>query len=274
MRPSLSLFGLFAAPALLGLLLGCGESLTPLDQTLDFGDVFLRGEYTDGVALTNQLVVDQELVEARLDGGTHFQLLTSAPFVMGPEASYAIEFLFVTPEDEVGAIEDIARLTVARGDTRYEAVVRLVAWFEDGDLDGDGFITTELGGRDCDDAQSTVHPGADEVCDGLDNNCNDEMPDNEYDLDGDGWNRCSGDCDDEDAARFPGADEACDFIDTDCDGELGVDELDPDDDGYSACGGDCEPNVDFVHPGEHAEQCDGYDTNCDGVIPPTETDCD
>ncbi len=274
MRRSLNPLGVFALPALFGLLIGCGESLTPLDQTLDFGDVYLHGEYADGVAVTNQLIFEQELIDARLDAGEHFQLLTSAPMVFEPEASYAVEFVFTTPEEASGLLEDVARLTVARGDERYEAIVHLVAFFEDGDLDRDGFVTTELGGRDCDDSQATVHPGAEEICDGFDTNCNDERPANEADEDGDGWSRCAGDCDDDDAARFPGADEACDYIDTDCDGSLGEDELDLDDDGYSACGGDCEPAVDFVHPGDHAEQCDGYDTNCDGVVPPVEDDCE
>ena len=30
---------------------------------------------------------------------------------------------------------------------------------------------------DCDDTRATVHPGAVEVCDGLDNDCNDEIDD-------------------------------------------------------------------------------------------------
>ena len=36
------------------------------------------------------------------------------------------------------------------------------------DADGDGW-TVEAG--DCDDGEPTVHPGADEICDGLDNDC-------------------------------------------------------------------------------------------------------
>ncbi len=46
------------------------------------------------------------------------------------------------------------------------------------DDDHDGFPTamanglTCPGGTDCDDMQASVHPGAPEICDGLDNNCN------------------------------------------------------------------------------------------------------
>jgi len=37
----------------------------------------------------------------------------------------------------------------------------------DEDLDGDGWSVPD----DCDDGDASVHPGADEVCDGVDNNC-------------------------------------------------------------------------------------------------------
>ena len=39
------------------------------------------------------------------------------------------------------------------------------------DIDKDGYADRECGGNDCDDAAHTVHPGAAEVCDGLDNDC-------------------------------------------------------------------------------------------------------
>jgi len=41
------------------------------------------------------------------------------------------------------------------------------------DADGDGYIAAGCGaGNDCNDSAAAVHPGATEVCDGLDNNCN------------------------------------------------------------------------------------------------------
>ena len=39
------------------------------------------------------------------------------------------------------------------------------------DLDGDGYGTNCAKGPDCDDSASDVHPGAEELCDGKDNNC-------------------------------------------------------------------------------------------------------
>ncbi|MFH1438572.1 MAG: putative metal-binding motif-containing protein [Pseudomonadota bacterium] len=41
------------------------------------------------------------------------------------------------------------------------------------DIDEDGYEALECGGSDCDDASRTVHPGAADACDGLDNDCDD-----------------------------------------------------------------------------------------------------
>lgn len=48
------------------------------------------------------------------------------------------------------------------------------------DLDADGFDTTRCsGGRDCDDEYSTINPGVEEICDGIDGDCdlNDDLND-------------------------------------------------------------------------------------------------
>jgi formylglycine-generating enzyme required for sulfatase activity len=39
------------------------------------------------------------------------------------------------------------------------------------DLDGDGFLSKDCGGDDCDDTRKDVRPGAPDVCDGDDNDC-------------------------------------------------------------------------------------------------------
>ena len=43
------------------------------------------------------------------------------------------------------------------------------------DMDGDGFETDQ----DCDDSNASINPAADEICDGRDNDCNDEVDEGE-----------------------------------------------------------------------------------------------
>jgi hypothetical protein len=170
---------------------------------------------------------------------------------------------------------------------------------------------------DCDDTRAIVHPGRQEACDGIDNDCDlaiDEGVKTRWRLDADAdgyWppgtpeveecvappgHRASSlliatnDCDDSSADVHPGRQEMCDGIDNNCVG--GVDEgvliawrLDADRDRYSptldeplACtaplghrlatevqaGLDCDDDRRTVNPGA-SEICDGLDNNCDGV---------
>ncbi|MFT5585948.1 MAG: hypothetical protein ACI9VR_003544 [Cognaticolwellia sp.] len=113
------------------------------------------------------------------------------------------------------------------------------------DADGDGVVASE----DCDDTDADINPAAEEVCDGVDNNCDGDVdldavdaPTWYVDSDGDGFGSESDtqviceqpagyvadnmDCLDDDALSFPGATESCDTVDNDCDGD--VDEEAPD----------------------------------------------
>ena len=179
------------------------------------------------------------------------------------------------------------------------------------DSDGDGFQDEAYGGEDCDDGDSNVHPGAEELCDGADNDCDGDTDEDLLlpwygDGDGDGFGdeasmelACdpSGDlvdneddCDDGDAAVHPGAEEICDEIDNDCDGD--TDEADADDaatwyadvdtDGYGdtesttlACSepsgyvaeadpADCDDEDASIYPGALEQLDDGQDSDCDG----------
>ena len=182
-------------------------------------------------------------------------------------------------------------------DTWVDGVDQDCDGFDGPDLDGDGFADAAAGGDDCDDGDSSVHPGAPEACDWMDTDCNGSLPADEADADGDGYMPCNGDCEDGDPAINPGADEHCDGIDNACNGAVPVDEVDADGDGDMPCSGDCDDSdpllngVDSDGDGQSSctgdcndanpdifdsavEICDGQDGDCDGAIPSDETDGD
>jgi len=87
------------------------------------------------------------------------------------------------------------------------------------DEDGDGWTVDD---GDCDDHDAYTYPGAPEIADHLDNDCDghvDENTDN-HDDDGDGYSEADGDCDDGNPHVYPGATEIQDNIDNDCDGHI------------------------------------------------------
>jgi len=111
---------------------------------------------------------------------------------------------------------------------------------------------------DCQDSDSTVHPGAAEVCNGQDDDCDEQIDEDAgdtyyQDTDGDGFGVSSntvtaceapagfasldGDCDDRHGSINPGAGETCNGLDDDCDGQIDEDGgetyyRDADGDGY------------------------------------------
>ncbi|MBR59382.1 MAG: hypothetical protein CMH54_15375, partial [Myxococcales bacterium] len=126
----------------------------------------------------------------------------------------------------------------------------------------DGYVEDP---SDCDDTQDFTYPGALELCDGIDNNCDGLVPDNEKDDDGDGYRICHGDCNDNLASAYPGAPEICDGHDNNCDDHLPFDEYDNDGDGQRGCHGDCNDANTQVYAGA-PEVCDNKDNDCDGDI--------
>jgi uncharacterized protein (TIGR02145 family) len=91
------------------------------------------------------------------------------------------------------------------------------------DADKDGYTAVGActgNANDCNDNDPAINPGAVEVCDGIDNNCNGQV-DEGFDVDGDGYTTCEGDCDDNDPNIYPGAEEVCgDNKDNNCDGAV------------------------------------------------------
>jgi hypothetical protein len=96
------------------------------------------------------------------------------------------------------------------------------------DADGDGVVATE----DCDDHDASVHPGADEACNGRDDDCDGETDEGVL-------NRCG--------ACGPEPDEVCDGADNDCDGR--VDEGCPGSDAGPDDGGAEDAGDDGGHDG-------------------------
>ncbi len=154
------------------------------------------------------------------------------------------------------------------------------------DADGDGYFAGTGANSDCNDADPTVNPGATEICNGVDDNCDGYIDNNASDAttwytdaDGDGYGDPNAavvacdqpggtvadntDCDDTSARYHPGADESdcSDPNDYNCDGSVGY--ADADGDSYPACQ-DCNDAESAINPAA-IEVCDGVDNNCDGL---------
>jgi hypothetical protein len=171
----------------------------------------------------------------------------------------------------------------------------------DADDDNDG----SLDGVDCDPLDASIYPGAGEICDAIDQDCDGDLVEGFLDTDGDGEPDCTDpdddgdgdpdttDCNDTNSAIYSGAPELIDDgVDQDCDGgDLCY--LDADNDGYrpdltsttpsadNDCTdsgeaqsgdpeGDCYDGNGAAYPGAWgwftADRGDGsWDYNCDGV---------
>ena len=74
-----------------------------------------------------------------------------------------------------------------------------------------------------DDTDSNIYPGASELCDGKDNDCDRIIPEDEIDSDGDGFLACN-DCNDQDDTIYPGAPGMNKGKDNNCNGIIDKDE--------------------------------------------------
>jgi len=158
--------------------------------------------------------------------------------------------------------------------------------------------------EDCDDQRDNIFPGAPEICDGFDNDCDGNQAAGDVDDDGDGFPLCALDtagdpidCDDGNPFVYLGAPELCDANDNDCDGIVPLAELDDDGDGFVECtlepnvinfpnlttvsaGGDCDDGNLAVNPGASEVDaqgqvvCDFVDNDCSGQVHADEFDDD
>jgi hypothetical protein len=209
-----------------------------------------------------------------------------------------------------GTSIDVANVSVVAAQTTS-------TWYRDmdGDLFGDSNVTREAAtqpadfvatGGDCDDTNPDFRPGAEELADGVDNDCDGQVDEGlattwYRDMDGDLFGDSNvtrqeamqpadfvatgGDCDDTNPDFHPGAQELADGVDNDCDGQ--VDEglattwyRDMDGDlfgdsnvtreaatqpaDFVATGGDCDDTNPDFHPGAEDSPGDGVDNDCDG----------
>jgi hypothetical protein len=168
------------------------------------------------------------------------------------------------------------------------------------DDDGDGYceVAPCLGvgvlGDDCNDAAVAVHPGASEVPNGIDDDCDGDTDEGTgmTDDDHDGFAEVAGDCNDDNNRIYPGAPEdggtgtgAPDGLDNDCDTIVDEGTTAYDDDGDGFCetapcvgpgvlGGDCADANPSRNPGRREVCGNAIDDDCDGTTDVVDNDGD
>ena len=221
------------------------------EHDIDVGFVRVDEPATLELVIANIGEEDLEVTRVEVTGmdADVFSVEAATPFVVppGPVGEGVALLLTFSPE---GAGESSASLEIDSTDVRYwGSEIHVIPLAGTGliDKDEDGAYWAETWDdkeADCDDTDPSVYPGADELCDGLDTDCDGAVPGDEADDDEDGFRGCEGDCDD---------------------ANPDLDPADLDGDGYSSCDGDCEDELANVSPAETEVCDDGLDNDCDGT---------
>jgi hypothetical protein len=200
------------------------------------------------------------------------------------------------------------------GDIDEDSAIDAGTWYRDADGDsfGDSDVTLTscdqpdgylADNTDCDDSEAAANPGEDEVCDGIDNDCDGDIDPSsaidastwyaDADTDGfgdsgttevaceqpEGYVSDSSDCDDTSSTVNPDATEVCDGIDNDCDSSVDGDDAADVSTWYADADGDSygDPDtsdVDCNQPTGYVDNADDCDDDETAVYPGADEYCD
>jgi hypothetical protein len=168
------------------------DTVNPPDTTADApaedvavaADVIVSDDGSEDALTSDVATPDVVLADCSVSDTTPSDVLVEDAEVPDPDASD------VAPEDAVpadvadsSAVEDVAdpEGCTLESDgapcddsdpcTMYDACSAGDCTGAPADLDEDGFVDQACGGYDCNDLDTTVHPGAIEICDGQQNDC-------------------------------------------------------------------------------------------------------
>jgi len=213
----------------------------PLKGAYDAGEQALFSVQLTENGIFSVLDANVQAVVSRPDGSTD----TVALFDDGlhgdgsvDDGLYGNHYLLPAGLDGTYVLSFSASGSNASGEPFSKGALATIRIAQPEDADEDGFSVVE---GDCDDNDPDVYPGATEVCNGVDDNCNDQIDEGVKstfyrDADGDGYGLtsdstqvCSApagyvadntDCNDANAAIHPGVTETCNNADDNCDGQI------------------------------------------------------
>jgi hypothetical protein len=116
--------------------------------------------------------------------GSAFQISDVASYLHYTDSDTAyVDFSEIPDLNGAGCIERV----IVRAIYKYHSYVSEISYQSCSDTDGDGYPADD----DCDDSDPDVNPGATEICNGVDDNCDGQIDEGCYpyyrDADGDGW---------------------------------------------------------------------------------------